>query len=81
MKQNESRNPLELLEKLLDHPHGFELAKMVDRLYNDVDIQPHRQLVAKALTQAESLGMDKRQIPHFMSMTSDEIRMWMTQNS
>lgn len=83
MNQKVSRDPLGLLEKLLDHPHGLELASMVYQLHKDVkvDAQPHPQLVAIALNKADSLGIDKRQRPHFKSMTSYEIRMWLTQHS
>ena len=81
MKQKISCNRLGLLEKLLDHPHGWALANMVFQREQDVkfDAQPHRQLVAIALNKAKSLGIQKR--PYFKGMTSDEIRMWLNQHS
>ncbi|GET40298.1 hypothetical protein [Microseira wollei] len=75
------QDPLELLTKLLDHPHGLELANMVSQQEKDVkvDAQPHRQLVAIALNKAKSLEMQN--IPYFKRMTNNEIRMWLTQHS
>lgn len=81
MNQKLSCDPLGLIEKLLDHPHGLELASMVYQLHKDeqADAQPHPQLVAIAVNKAKSLGIQNP--PYFKRMTSDEIRMWLTQHS
>ena len=75
------QDPLELLTKLLDHPHGLELASMVYQLHKDLqaDTQPNPQLVGIALNKAKSLEIQN--IPYFKRMTNNEIRMWLTQHS
>ncbi|PHM08119.1 hypothetical protein [Nostoc sp. 'Peltigera malacea cyanobiont' DB3992] len=81
MKQKNFHDPLGLLKKLLDHPHGLELANVVYQLHKDLqtDTQSNSQLVAIALNQAKTQGLNY--IPYFKQMTNDEIRMWITQNS
>ncbi len=81
MNQKVSRDPLGLLEKLLDHPHGLELASMVYQLHKDLqaDTQPNPQLVAIAVNKAKSLGIQNP--PYFKGKTNNEIRMWLTQHT
>ncbi|WP_448267724.1 hypothetical protein [Nostoc sp. DSM 114159] len=81
MKQKNSHDALGLLAKLLDHPHGLELASVVYQLHKAVQTDTHSnsQLVAIALNKAKTQGLNY--IPYFKQMTNDEIRMWITQNS
>ncbi|CBN55460.1 MULTISPECIES: hypothetical protein [Kamptonema] len=62
--------PLELLAKLADHPHGLELANLVDRLYQEaqLDTQADPRQVAIALQQAKSQGIED--IPYFKPLVT-----------
>lgn len=82
-----------LLEKLLDHPHGLELAYLVYQLHQDGQSQtqpkpplvaialnlPKCQLVRIALDIADYQGIKDR--PYFKGMANDKIREWIAQHS
>lgn len=65
-----NNDPLVLLAKLADHPHGLELAKVVDRLYQEAqpDTQADPRQVAIALQQAKYQGIED--IPYFKPLVT-----------
>ncbi|NJL66191.1 MAG: hypothetical protein HC786_20125 [Richelia sp. CSU_2_1] len=74
-------DPRALLAAVLAHPHGQELARLVDRLHQDSQSQTQQdiRLVAIALNLAERQGIKDK--PYFKSMANDEIRRWIAQHS
>ena len=75
------KDPLRLLEELIKHPQGLQLAHIVSQLRQDSQGQtpPERGLVARALNLADHQGIKDR--PYFNDMANDEIRGWIAQHS
>ncbi len=80
-----------VLEKLLDHPHGLELAKIFSQLEKDVqadaqpdpdmqaDAQPDPERVNKAMTLVYSKGI--RTPRYVLRMSNTELQEWIDKNS
>ncbi len=80
---NAPYDPFGLLAKLLDHPHGLELANIVYQLHKDTqaDTKPDPQLVAIALNVASRKGIPEADRPFFKSKRNADIKTWIEQHS
>ncbi len=70
-----------VLEKLLDHPHGLELAKIFSQLEKDVqaDAQPDPLLKSRVVSIAKN--QNKHTPRHVNNMNNAELQEWIDKNS